>query len=268
MNHTKQGSLNPQSILRSNSRIVILNTVIDTLTMEETVVLTDQYIAHKIPLHLVGMNADKINKLNKDERFRQIVNNSGIVNADGAAVVVASKFLGQPLPERVAGIDLMQRLLELSEKKGYSIYLLGTKQEFVEKAADAIRKQFPQINIVGIHNGYFKEAEWNHISDQLKAVKPDLIFVGINSPTKEYLVDFLQKAGNDGVFMGVGGSLDVVAGEILRAPKWMQKMGMEWLFRFIQEPRRLFKRYFVGNVVFILAALKEKIGLLTKRKNA
>lgn len=247
-----------EKVLGSNERITILNTKIDVLNVQETINLVEEYVKQKEPLHLMGVNADKINELNVNIRLRQIVNSCGVINADGASVIKASRYLGKPLPERVAGIDLMQSLIGLSEKKGYSVYLLGAKQEVVEKTAEVLEKKYPKLRLVGIHNGYFKEAEWPQISEILKKMKPDFVFVGITSPMKEYLIEFLQDDGNDSVFMGVGGSFDVISGAIPRAPKWMQKMGLEWFFRVIQEPRRLFKRYFIGNWTFIIAIWKEK----------
>ena len=112
--------------------------------------------------------------------------------------------------------------------------------------------------MVGLHNGYFKKSDWHLISDELKELKPDFVFVGITSPIKEYLIEYLQEEGNDSVFMGVGGSFDVISGNISRAPKWMQKCNLEWLYRVMQEPKRLFKRYFIGNIVFIKSVVKEK----------
>ncbi len=251
-------SARQEKILGHNKRITILNTKIDVLNIEDTINLVEKYVKQKEPLHLMGVNADKINELNGNERLKQIVNSCGIINADGASVIKASKYLGKPLPERVPGIDLMQSLVKLSENKGYSIYLLGAKQEVVEKTAEVLKGQYPKLNLVGIHNGYFKEHEWLEISKELKAVHPDFVFVGITSPMKEYLIEFLQDDGNNSVFMGVGGSFDVISGVIPRAPMWMQKNGLEWLFRVIQEPRRLSKRYFVGNTAFIKAVWREK----------
>lgn len=248
-----------EKILGDNQRIKMLNTIIDVLDVQETIDLVEKYVINKEPLHLIGVNADKINELNSNERMKEIVNSCGIINADGASVVLASKFLGNPLPERVAGIDLMQSLVALSENKGYSVYLLGARQEVVEKTAEVLKKRHPKLNLVGYRNGYFKEKDWDAISDELKEKQPDFVFVGITSPLKEYLVEYLQDAGNNCVFMGVGGSFDVISGNIPRAPLWMQKMNLEWLFRVIQEPKRLFKRYFVGNTVFIKAVIKEKI---------
>lgn len=248
-----------EKVLGKNPRIKIRNTFIDVLNVNETISLVEKYVKLKEPLHLIGVNADKINELNKNERLKQIVNSCGVINADGASVVLASKFLGKPLPERVAGIDLMQSLVKLSEKKGYSIYLLGAKQEVVEKTAEVLQKKYSNLKIVGIHNGYFKENDWPKISEELKEKNPDFIFVGITSPLKEYLVEYLQDDGNKGVFMGVGGSFDVISGNIPRAPLWMQKANLEWFFRVLQEPRRLFKRYFLGNTEFIFSILKEKL---------
>lgn len=244
-------------LLGTNPRITILNTVIDVLNVQETIDLVEQYVKTKTPLHLMGVNADKINEVNQNERMKQIVNSCGIINADGASVIMASKYLKKPLPERVAGVDLMQSLVALSEEKGYSVYLLGAKQDVVEKTAEVLQEKHPKLNIAGIHNGFFKESEWPAISEELKALKPDFVFVGITSPLKEYLIEFLQEDGNGSVFMGVGGSFDVISGNIPRAPMWMQKANLEWLFRVIQEPKRLFKRYFFGNWTFIKAVFKE-----------
>ena len=247
-----------EKILGTNERSEILGATIDVLDMKDTVDLVEKYILAKEPLHLMGVNADKINELRENEEMKQIVNNCGIINADGASVVKASRILGKPLPERVAGIDLMQELVKLSEEKGYSIYLLGAKQEVVEKTAQVLQERHPQVKISGFRNGYFKKEDWPEVATVLKELDPDIVFVGITSPLKEYLIDYLQGEGLRSVFMGVGGSFDVISGNIPRAPLWMQKAGLEWLFRVMQEPRRLFKRYFVGNTKFIASVMKEK----------
>lgn len=251
-------TINQEIILGNNKRIIILNTIIDVLSVSETIELVEKYVKTKTPLHLMGVNADKINEVNKNKRMMEIVNSCGIINADGASVVLASKYLKKPLPERVAGIDLMMNLVKLSVSKKYSIYLLGAKQQIVEKTKAVLIEEFPNLIISGIHNGYFEKDEWKEISNDIKDKKPDFVFVGITSPIKEYLIEYLQNDGNNCVFMGVGGSFDVISGNIPRAPQWMQKMNLEWLFRVIQEPQRLFKRYFFGNIVFIKAIIKEK----------
>lgn len=247
-----------ETILGDNQRITLLNTVIDVLNVQQTIDLVEKYVQTKTPLHLMGVNADKINEVNSNERMKQIVNSCGVINADGGSVILASKYLKKPLPERVAGIDLMQSLVALSEEKGYTVYLLGAKQAVVEKTAEVLTIKHPKLKLVGFHNGYFKEPSWPDISKELKEKNPDFVFVGITSPMKEYLIEYLQDDGNNSVFMGVGGSFDVISGAIPRAPMWMQKANLEWLFRVMQEPKRLFKRYFVGNWTFIKAVYRER----------
>ena len=244
--------------LGDNARVRFLNTVIDVLDTDETVKLVEKYVQTKTALHLMGVNADKVNEINENEIMKRIVNSCGIINADGASIVMASRYLKKPLPERVAGIDLMEQLIRLSEAKGYTVYLLGAKQVVVAKTAEVLVEKYPKLRIIGFRNGYFQKSEWQEISNELKEKKPDFVFVGITSPIKEYLIEYLQNDGNNSVFMGVGGSFDVISGMIPRAPLWMQKANLEWLFRVIQEPKRLFKRYFFGNLQFIMSVIKEK----------
>lgn len=220
-------------------RVKFLNTYVDNLSMDETVKAVEEYIIKQQPLHLIGINADKVNTLKKNERLRKIVNACGIINADGVSIVWASGKLHKPLKERVAGVDLMQELLKLSDKKAYKVYLLGAKQEVVEKTAEVISEQYPNVPIVGYRNGYFKENDWESIAENIRKSEAQIVFVGISSPLKEYLIEYFQKQGLPMVFMGVGGSFDVLSGNIERAPKWVQKIGMEWMFRFLQEPGRL-----------------------------
>ena len=246
--------------LGSNPRVTIMGVTIDVLDTAQTVELVERYVLQKEPLHLIGVNADKLNEAAKNERLRRIVNNCGVINADGASVIMAGRYLKKPLPERVAGIDLMEELIRLSEKRGYRIYLLGARQAVVEATAGALVEKYPGLKITGIHNGYFKEENWPEISRELKAAEPDFVFVGITSPLKEYLVEYLQAEGHRCVFMGVGGSFDVISGNISRAPVWVQRLNLEWFYRMLQEPRRLFRRYLVGNWKFIAAVAKEKRG--------
>lgn len=243
-----------------NERIQILGITIDPLTMKETVDAVEQYVLKKHPLHLMGVNADKINQCHEDEKIKKIVNESGIINADGASVVLASKFLGAPVPERVAGIDLMQNLLELSNKKGYSVYFFGAKEEILQDMLKAFKQRYPDLDVVGYRNGYFLPEDEEKIQEDIKDKKPDFVFVGITSPKKEYIIQSFMDNGINAVFMGVGGSFDVLSGHIKRAPLWMQKLNLEWLFRVANEPKRLFKRYFVGNISFIRKVLRAKRG--------
>lgn len=239
-------------------RINMLGIDIDVLTVSETIDAVEEYVISKTPLHLMGVNADKINLCQKNEKLKEIVNGCGIINADGASVILASRYLKQNLPERVAGVDLMLDLISLSEKKNYTVFLLGAEEEVVQETKIKLLNLYPDLKIVGVRNGYFKNDEWDSILDEIEDVNPDFVFVGITSPKKEYIVDYFQKKGSKAVYMGVGGSFDVISGKLKRAPLWMQKSNLEWLYRVIQEPKRLFKRYFIGNIVFINKIVKEK----------
>lgn len=239
--------------------VEMLGIKLNPLTMDETVTVVDQeFIQKNKPLHLMGVNADKINQCYEDSNMMKIVNNCGVVNADGASVVLAGKYLGIDIPERVAGIDLMQELLKLSENKSYSVYFFGAKEEVVKKMLNNFKQVYPNLKVSGYRNGYFSDEDVDSISEDIRQKKPQIVFVGITSPKKEFLIERFLEDGIQSVFMGVGGSFDVLSGTIKRAPLWMQKAHLEWLFRVANEPKRLFKRYFVGNIGFINRVMKAK----------
>jgi N-acetylglucosaminyldiphosphoundecaprenol N-acetyl-beta-D-mannosaminyltransferase len=182
--------------------------------------------------------------------MREIVNRCGLINADGQGVVWASKLLGDPLPGRVPGLDLMHELVALAAARGYRVYILGARQEVLERAVDTLTGQHPGLTIAGYRDGYFGDEEIPEVCAAIRAAQADILFVAISSPRKEY---FLGEHGDSlGVplVMGVGGSIDVVAGVTRRAPGWMQRAGLEWLFRVLQEPGRLWKRYARSNARF------------------
>lgn len=233
-------------------RVTILGVTIDPLTMEETVEKVQKdYIDAQQPLHLMGVNADKILKCHDDPQMMKIVNGCGIINADGASVVLAGKKLGIPIPERVAGIDLMVQLLQRAEKKGQRVYFFGAKEDVVTTMIARFQQTLPNLNVVGYRNGYFTKDQLPSIQADIVEKQAQLVFVGITSPIKEQVIETFLNNGVNSVFMGVGGSFDVLSGKIKRAPLWMQKHSLEWLYRLIQEPRRLFKRNVVGNVRFL-----------------
>ena len=240
------------------NRIQLLGINIDPLTMNETISVVEQFVSDKRPLHLMGVNADKINQCHSDDEIKRIVNESEVINADGASVVIAARYLGYLVPERVAGIDLMQELLVLANKKGYSVYFFGAKEEVLTDMLAIFKKDYPNLQVVGYRNGYFSSKDEEVIQEDIREKNPDFVFVGITSPKKEYLIKKFMDNGVNAVFMGVGGSFDVLSGHIKRAPKWMQKANLEWLFRVANEPKRLFKRYFVGNATFIKRVVHEK----------
>ena len=241
------------------TKIHMLNTNIHNLSMEQTVAIVKEAIDQEKQLHHVAVNAGKIVQMQHNQELRESVNNSDLINADGQAVIWASKFLNKPLKERVAGIDLMENLVNLASKKNYSIYLFGAKEEVVSAVSKKFQDQYgPQI-IAGYKNGYFKKEEEQAIAQEIAASGAQILFVAITSPIKEnFLYQNREILKSINLIMGVGGSFDVVAGVTKRAPLWMQKAGLEWFYRFLQEPGRMWKRYLVGNTKFIWLVLKEK----------
>jgi len=240
------------------NRIKILNCPIDKYTMEETVKIIDEAIQKKIPLHHVVVNAAKLVYIQKDKQLYDSVVNCDIINPDGQAVVWASRFLGKPLPERVTGIDLMQRLVKLAYEKKYKIFFFGAKEEVVKAVVDKYSQMYSPDIIAGYRNGYFKKEEEPIIAQQIAKSGADILFVAISSPKKEIFLNKYKNIINIPFIMGVGGSFDVVAGKVKRAPLWMQKAGLEWFYRFLQEPKRMWKRAFIINSLFVLYVLKEK----------
>ena len=240
-------------------RIHILNTSIDNYTQQETLSLIDEAIIKQDQIHHAVVNAAKIVAMQSDLVLRKSVNESDLISADGQAVVWASKLLGHPLKERVTGIDLMAKVVELAHKKKYRIFFFGAKEEVLKSAVNKYTSLYSPEIIAGFRNGYFSPDEESSIAAQIAATKPHVLFVGISSPIKENFLHNNKAILKDiGLIMGVGGSLDVAAGKVSRAPLWMQNNGFEWLFRLIQEPRRMWRRYLIGNLRFILLVVKFK----------
>lgn len=242
----------------SPERYQILNTYVNALSLDESLREIEKIIQRGAPTQHVVINASKVNLMEEDPKLAEIVNACPLINADGASIVWAAKQLGIPLSERVTGIDLFQSLVQLAADKGYKIYLFGAKEDVVVKVKTIFEKRYPGIKIVGYRNGYFSEVDEPQIVSDMASSGADMMFVAFSSPKKEYWVNKYLDQLNIPFVMGVGGSFDVVAGVTDRAPKWMQDHGLEWFYRFVQEPGRLWKRYILGNLKFVLLTLKYK----------
>ena len=224
---------------------------IDALTMKESLERVERFIQSGRPHQHVVVNVNKVIMADKDENLRNIINSCDLINCDGMPLVWASRLLGKPLPERVAGIDLFVALVERAAQKGWKVFFLGAKEEIVSKMLEIFTSRHPELQIAGYRNGYWTQEEESSIAEKIALSKPDILFVAISSPKKEYFLNKYQDMMNVPFTMGVGGSFDVVAGLTRRAPEWMQKSGLEWFFRFLQEPRRMFRRYFIDGLSFI-----------------
>ena len=243
------------------SAITMMGCRIDNLSMEESLVRIEEFIRSGQPHQHVVVNVDKLVKASRDPELRRIVNGCALVNADGMPVVWASRLLGKPLKERVAGIDLFEALMRRAGEKHWRVFLLGAREEVVSAVADTYRRRYPDLTIAGWRNGYWNgDAEEAQVAAQVRASGADLLFVAISSPKKEQFLGRWQAEMKIPFAMGVGGTFDVAIGLVRRAPRWMQRAGLEWFYRFLQEPRRMFRRYFIDDMAFVWLFIKEAAG--------
>ncbi|MGX9218438.1 WecB/TagA/CpsF family glycosyltransferase [Massilia varians] len=252
--------MNAHTTQATHDRITLMGCQVDNLTMEETLGKVEGFIQSGLPHQHVVVNVDKLVKASRDPELRQIINDCALVNVDGMPVVWASRLLGKPLKERVAGVDLFEALMRRAGEKGWRVFLLGAREEVVSKVAETYTRKYPRLVLAGYRNGYWKgEEEERAVAEQIRLSNADLLFVAISSPKKEQFLGKYQAHMRIPFAMGVGGTFDVAIGKVKRAPLWMQKSGLEWFYRFLQEPRRMFRRYFIEDMAFIGLFCKEAL---------
>jgi N-acetylglucosaminyldiphosphoundecaprenol N-acetyl-beta-D-mannosaminyltransferase len=247
-------------------RALVLDCAIDRLDMAATVAACERIVERGEFAQQVSINAAKLVAMEDDPALRAAIESCALINADGQSVVWASRLLGDPLPERVAGIDLMLELFALAERRGYPIYILGAHQEVLETAVQRLRERFRGLSIAGYRDGYFAEGESAEVVDGIRASGAQMLFVAISSPRKERWLDSYGPQLGVSFAMGVGGSIDVVAGLTRRAPESWQRLGLEWLYRLLQEPRRMLRRYLVSNLRFSLLVARAAAVRLVRRE--
>jgi N-acetylglucosaminyldiphosphoundecaprenol N-acetyl-beta-D-mannosaminyltransferase len=245
-------------------RVCVLGCPIDAVTLEQAVAVVDDAIERRTGIQHVAINAAKLVKLQEDASLQEAVQGCELVTADGQSVVWAAGILGQPLPERVTGIDLMEAILRRSPERGYRVYLLGAQEDVLETTAARIAERYPGIDLVGRRHGYFGEDEERDVAFAIRDARPDLLFVALTTPKKELFLARWRDTLDVPFVMGVGGAFDVIAGKRRRAPRILQRLGLEWAYRLVQDPRHLLRRYAVGNTVFswlvARAALRRALG--------
>lgn len=239
-------------------RIQFLGFPMDKATMEETVAyIRSKIINGQFTQHVV-VNVAKLVNMRKDTELAKSVTECDIINIDGMGVVWGANALGHSVPERVAGVDLFHQLNAMAEQESFTVFYLGAKQDVVEETAKRMQAKHPNLKIAGIHHGYFWDDE-ETVVEQIHNSGAQLLFVAITSPKKENFINRWRERLGVSFVMGVGGTFDVVAGKVNRAPKWMQRAGLEWFYRIIQEPRRMWKRYLVTNSKFVWLLVKERL---------
>lgn len=242
------------------SRIKFLNTEVDNLTMDEAVQRIEQLILSKKPSYVVTPNVDHIVKLEEDKEFQDVYKEADLILTDGMPLIWISKLKKNPIKEKVSGSDLFPRVCKLAADKGYKVFLLGAAEGVAVRAAENLRAKYNGLNIIGTYSPSYgfekKEDEIQKIIELINEVKPDILAVGLGAPKQEKFLYNYRKQLNVPVSLAIGASIDFEAGNMSRAPKWMQNIGLEWLYRLYQEPRRMAKRYLIDDVKIIKLLFK------------
>ncbi|BBO68073.1 acetyl-mannosamine transferase [Desulfosarcina alkanivorans] len=244
-------------------RIKIADVGIDTCSFEKVVErITEHLLLKKQPEYVVTPNAQHIVLLQKDAAFYQIYRQAFLVVPDGVPLLWSAKLLGTPLQGRVNGTDLFERLCQVSAEKGFRVFLLGGRPGAAKAAARLLQSRNPDLEIVGTHCPPYgfenSQEELRLINSKIKTLDPDILFVGLGAPKQEkWIYSNCQEIGVP-ISIGIGVSFELVSGMVKRAPKPMQQLGLEWLFRLFMEPRRLWKRYVLGNTIFLWLVIKQR----------
>lgn len=231
-------------------RVDFLGCSVDILTMAETIERAKVAMRNRMRVHHVALNVAKFVNMRSDELLRADVMGSDLIGVDGMGILWALRLFGVPATERVTGIDLFWEILNVCDKDGFRPFLLGATPSVLQRAADVIAAKFPSIQLAGLRDGYFRPEEESEVVEQIIKSKADCLFIAMPTPRKERFLAAYRDHLSVPFIMGVGGSLDVIAGHVSRAPRKMQSMGLEWLYRVYQEPRRMWWRYVKTNTIF------------------
>jgi len=245
----------------AKDRITVLGVNVDTIDLKALLKRCNSLISRKKKAKIMYANIHTMNLAHRNIRYRDALNKADLVYCDGEGVRWGARILGKYLPQRMTGADWIWDLCEMCEDKGYSLYLLGGEGGVAEEAAKKLKEKFPDLKIAGTYRGYFlKYGEENDkVIDSINKKSPDMLLVGFGSPLQEKWIHENFGKLNSCVVWAVGAMLDFVSEKVARGPRWMLDNGMEWLFRLIIEPRRMWKRYIVGNIVFFERIIKERI---------
>ena len=244
------------------SRMRFLNTEVDNLTMEEALCKINELIVNKKPSYVVTPNVDHIVKLEKDKEFQEVYKNADLILTDGMPLIWISKLKKTPIKEKVSGSDLFPKVCEIAAQKGYKVFLLGAAEGIAAKAAKNLELKYEGLNIVGSYSPSYgfenSEEEIKKIITMINRLKPDILAVGLGAPKQEKFIYNYRYKLNVPISLAIGASIDFEAGNIDRAPKWMQNNGLEWFYRLCKEPKRMYKRYLVDDVKIIKLICKYK----------
>ncbi len=249
-----------------HSKVNILSVQVSSLNIESLLNIIEISVINKQFLQIAITPTNSIIAAYKNKNVKEIYNKSEIVLCDGMPVKWASHFLGTPIIERITGLDLLPQLIQLSADKQFRVFLLGASPGVADTLAKVSKTLYPNLSIVGIYvppfMKVFSDEENQKMVNEVNRSNADIVLVSLTAPKQDIWIAQNRSSLNPAIYIGIGGAFEVMAGIAKRAPKWMQKSGLEWLFRFIQEPKRLFRRYFIEAPVFIPLIIKQKLGLI------
>jgi len=245
-----------EEVTEYTETLSLLGITMNNTTTADAIALMDQKIREKTKTRVSFVNADSLNKAFTGSDFRDVINSSDLVLGDGIGIKIGTKLTKQAIKENVNGTDLFPRLCEHMSKNEQRLYLLGSKEGIPERVRDWIEKEHPGVKVVGVRNGFFQASENDEVCEQIRNSEADLLLVAQGAPRQETWIHDNMDALGVSVAIGVGGLFDFYSGQNKRAPLWMREAGLEWVYRLILEPRRMFKRYILGNVVFITRVLR------------
>lgn len=235
----------------------VMGCPVTKLSLTQFVAEAEVFIDSRRPHYIAVVNAAKLVSMRDDRELDRSVRSADLIGADGVPIVWASRLLGDPLPGRVNGTDLMLKLLERAHEKRYRIFFFGATPRVLDQVLERVGRDYPGVRIGGARHGYFASADEPEIVTQIRDSHSDILFIAFGTPQKEKWVNAYLREMEVPVVHGVGGSFDVLAGVIPRAPRWMQRAGLEWLFRLAQEPRRMWRRYLMTNTRFVALLARE-----------
>lgn len=246
-------------------KVNILKVPVDKINMNEAIYEMEQMIKKRIPSQIVTPNSIMITIAQKNPELLHCLKSAQLSLPDGIGVVWGSRILKDSIQQRVTGIDFMMEAIQKAEVKGYRVFFLGSKDNIVKNTAEKLQGKYSNLKIAGYHHGYFSQKEEEKVLQKIKKTSPHILFVGMGVGRQELWVHRNLSELNVPVAVGVGGSFDVVSGKIKRAPFWMQKAGLEWLYRFIIEPKRFFQTYLLFKFIFLIV-FQQKISYWIRNK--
>ncbi|MDP1731214.1 MAG: WecB/TagA/CpsF family glycosyltransferase [Devosia sp.] len=231
-------------------RTEFLGAPMHLLTMAETLAIATEAMAQKRPLHHTVVNVAKLVNMRSNAELRQDVSGADLINIDGAGVVWGAHLLGIRAPERVAGVDIMENLFRICAERGFRPFLLGAEAHVLDAVRRRLGRDYPGLVVAGAQDGYFRPEGEEGVVATINASGADCLFVAMPTPRKERFLHRYRSQLTPSFVMGVGGSFDVYGGKVSRAPRLVRAMGLEWLYRVLQEPRRLWRRYYDTNLAY------------------